>query len=132
MTPTTEPMTYTAIYKRDPDDDAWLVHIEDVAGCHTYGRTLAQARERIREALALFVDDAHTVEIVDDIHIPKDAKAILARANRARAKVAEAQEVASSMTREAVIALRAAGLTVRDIGDLLGVSHQRVSKLMAE
>ncbi len=124
-------MTYTAIYKRDPDDDAWLVHIDGVAGCHTYGRSLAQARERIREALGLFVDGADTVEILDDVRITKEAKATIMRAKRAREKAAEAQDASSSALREAVSRLRSGGLTVRDVGDLLGVSHQHVAKLAA-
>ena len=125
-------MTYTAIYKRDTDGDAWLVHIQGVAGCHTYGRTLAQARERIREALGLFIEDAESVEILDDIEIAKTTKATIARARRARDKAAEAQEAASSAMREAIARLRGAGLTVRDVGDLLGLSHQRVAKIASD
>jgi predicted RNase H-like HicB family nuclease len=125
-------MTYTAIYKRDPDDDAWLVHIHEVAGCHTYGRTLAQARERIREALGLFAEDADTVEIIEDVDIARTAKATIARARRAREKAAEAQEAASSAVREAIARLRGEGLTLRDVGDLLGLSHQRVAKIASD
>lgn len=125
-------MTYTAIYKRDTDDDAWLVHIGEVAGCHTYGRTLAQARERIREALGLFVDDAESAEIVDHIEIAKTVKATIARARRARDEATKAQEAASKAMREAIARLRGAGLTVRDVGDLLGLSHQRVAKIASE
>lgn len=45
-------MAFTAIYERDPGGDAWLVRIEGIDGCHTYGRTRPQAGARIREALA--------------------------------------------------------------------------------
>ena len=32
--------TYVAIYERDAQDDAWNVHIDGLAGCQTYGRSL--------------------------------------------------------------------------------------------
>ena len=44
--------TYTAVYEHDSADDAWLVHIDGIDGCQTYGRSLRQAQARIREALA--------------------------------------------------------------------------------
>jgi predicted RNase H-like HicB family nuclease len=56
-------MTYTAIYKLDTDGSHWLVHIDGIPGCHTYGRTREEARTRIREALALYVADADTAQI---------------------------------------------------------------------
>jgi predicted RNase H-like HicB family nuclease len=122
-------MTYTAIYKRDPDDDAWLVHIKDVEGCYTFGRTLPQARERIRDCLGLFDDHHETVEIVDEVLFDLPAKKAMQRATRAKAKAEAAQEEASAAMRAAVAVMREAGLKVRDVGHLLGVSHQRVSKL---
>ena len=47
---------FVAIYERDREADAWLVHIDGIEACHTYGRTLHQAGERIDEALALWLD----------------------------------------------------------------------------
>lgn len=49
--------TYRAIYDRDPMDDAWLVRIDGIDGCHTYGRTKQEASQRIEEALALWLDE---------------------------------------------------------------------------
>src|SRR4051812_15018993 len=34
----TRTKTYVAVYERDSESDAWLVHIKGIAGCHTYGR----------------------------------------------------------------------------------------------
>ena len=50
------PSAFTALYERDTESDAWLVRIEGIDGCHTYGRTRTEAEERIREALALWLD----------------------------------------------------------------------------
>ena len=46
------------------------VEIPEVAGCYTYGRTIAQARARIREALSLYAQHAEDATIVDDIRLP--------------------------------------------------------------
>src|SRR5687767_2512437 len=46
--------SYRVTYERDPAG-WWVAAVREVPGCHTQGRTLAQARRRIREALGLFV-----------------------------------------------------------------------------
>ena len=50
------PPAFTAVYERDGESDAWLVHVEGIDGCHSYGRTRTEAEQRIREALALLLD----------------------------------------------------------------------------
>ena len=50
------PTAFIARYGRDTESDAWLVRIEGIDGCHTYGRTRREAEERIREALALWLN----------------------------------------------------------------------------
>lgn len=76
-------MTYRAVYEREPNG-RWTVEIPQVRGCHTYGRTIEQARDRIREALDLFVKDADTAEIVDDVRLPASVKAGIQRARQLR------------------------------------------------
>ena len=58
-------MRYTVTYERDEGPRWRVASVREVAGCHTQGRTVAEARRRIREALDLWVDDAETAEIVD-------------------------------------------------------------------
>src|SRR6266705_6891072 len=67
---------YTAILERD-ESGSWLARIPSVRGCHTHGRTLEQARRRLREALGLWVDDADTAELVEDIRLPARVLAAL-------------------------------------------------------
>ena len=67
--------TYVAVYERDPEDDAWNVHIQDLDGCQTYGRSLRQAQARIREALGLWLDrDPQQLVIRDEL--PADLSAV--------------------------------------------------------
>ena len=121
-------MTYRAVYEREPDR-RWTVRIPDVPGCHSYGRTIAQARERIREALGLFVDNADDVEIEDDVRLPKSVHRQVQVAKRLREKVANDQREMIAAQRKAVIAVRELKLGHRDAGQLLGVSFQRIHQL---
>ena len=56
----------------------------------------------------------------------------LRRADELRTRAAQAQSQAANEYRAAAHDLQAAGLTVRDIGKALHVSHQRVSQLLDE
>lgn len=121
-------MTYRAVYEREPDG-RWTVEIPQVRGCHTYGRTIEQARERIREALDLFVKDADTAEIDDDVKLPAAVKAGIQRARRLREKVNRDERLMTAAQAKAVMAMRKLKLGHRDAGRLLGLSHQRVQQL---
>jgi predicted RNase H-like HicB family nuclease len=56
--------TYKIDYVRD-ESEWWVASIREVPGCHSQGRTIDEARRRVREALALFVDDAKSATLVD-------------------------------------------------------------------
>jgi predicted RNase H-like HicB family nuclease len=76
--------SYRVVYERD-ESGWWVASVRGVRGCHTQGRTVDEARRRIREALALFVDDARKAAIVDDVKLPSAAtKAIRAYASLRR------------------------------------------------
>ncbi len=119
---------YRAVYEREPDG-RWTVEIPQVRGCHTYGRTIDQARERIREALELFVKDAQTAEIVDDVKLPARLMAEVKRARRLREKVSRDAQLMTAAQAKVVKAMRKMKLGHRDAGRLLGLSHQRVQQL---
>jgi predicted RNase H-like HicB family nuclease len=125
-------MRYTVTYERD-ETGWWFASVSKLRGCHTQGRTITQARGRIREALAAVLDDdeaAASAELVDDVRIPVPARKSLERALAARAQAEEEQAKAASATAAAVRALvERLGLSVRDAAELLGVSHQRVHQL---
>ena len=48
--------SFRAVYEHDAADDSWLVRVEGLDGCHTYGRTKLEAAARIEEALAAWLD----------------------------------------------------------------------------
>jgi predicted RNase H-like HicB family nuclease len=120
---------YRVILERD-ETGAWIANVATVPGCHTYGRSLVEARRRAREALALWVDNAEQAELIDDVRLPTEAVAAIRRSVSAREKLAHARDLAGSATTDAARRLVDAGLGVRDAAYLLGLSHQRVQQLL--
>jgi predicted RNase H-like HicB family nuclease len=122
---------YTVTYERD-ESGWWVAQVREVSAAITQGRTVAQARTRIREALALVIGDkeAEAAKLVDDVRLPARVKRSLARVAAARRKAAAAQAASVQATGEAVrILAKDLGLSVRDVGELVGLSHQRVHQL---
>jgi len=121
--------SYTVTYKRDAAG-LWVASVRGVRGCHTQGRTIRQARERIREALGLFVKGAERARLVDNVLLPADLRRLLVRQRAARARAEHEHSRAQTATRETARRLTSARLSVRDAGELLGLSHQRVQQLL--
>jgi predicted RNase H-like HicB family nuclease len=119
-----------AIFERD-ESGAWIVRIPEIRGCHSYGRSLDEARRRIREALGLWIDHAEDVELDEEIRLPAAARTALRRAKLARARADREHDVAQRETqRSARALLEDMGIGMRDAGELLGISHQRVQQLV--
>lgn len=120
---------YTVRYTRDAAG-WWVASVPKVRGCHTQGRTLEEARRRIREALGLAVANADAAVLVDDVRLPREIRRTMAQSRTARTRAERAQQDAKAATTAAVRLLRRRlKMTVRDAGALLGLSHQRVHQL---
>lgn len=126
----TRTKNYVAVYERDPESDAWLVHIKGIDGCRTYGRTLRQAEARILEALALWLDREPDGLVVTP-EWPQDLVEIAAEVWQARDVAAATAQQAGATTAKAAKRLDRMGLSRRDAADVLGISHQRVQQLLA-
>lgn len=121
---------YYVILDRD-EAGWWIATVRGVRGCHTQGKSIQQARERIREALGLFVDDPDRVELVERMKLPREARQLVVRTRAARQRAATAATDAQGSTKRAVEFLtKRLHLSVRDAGELVGVSHQRVQQLL--
>ncbi len=120
---------YTAILERD-ESGSWLARIPSIRGCHTHGRTLEQARTRLREALGLWIDRPEDAVIEEVIRLPADLRTAIKRSRRTRERAEREQENAQAQTRAAAEALVGKGVSLRDAGELLGLSHQRVQQLV--
>ena len=118
-------------YARD-EGGWWIARVRGVSGVHSNGRTIAEARRRVREALALAVGDtaAEKADLVDNVQLPASLRSRIKGYRRVRAAEQKARNEALDVARILAPALvRNLGLSVRDVGELLGLSHQRVHQL---
>jgi predicted RNase H-like HicB family nuclease len=82
--------TYTVVYERD--GAMWTASVPALDGCSTQGRTIAQTRERIREAISLFDDRANKAVLEDDIRLPKNLASKLRKVLAEKKKIDAASE----------------------------------------
>lgn len=128
----TETWRYRATYTFD--GRAWIVEFRD-PDIATFGRTLASAKAHARSALAVYLEvpdlAAAGVEIDDDVALPAASAKVgdLVRM-RDESETLRAQVVAE--TRRVAAVLRRAGLSTRDVGEILGISGSRVAQIERE
>ena len=115
-------------YRRGKDG-WWRASVRGLR-CRSRARTLRKARLQLRERLAPLVEDAFTIDFVEDVKLPGDARKLLVRAWAARRKAREAARQSKEAARAALQALRALRVDVRDAGDLLGLSQARVQRVL--
>jgi predicted RNase H-like HicB family nuclease len=127
---------FRAVFEPNPNG-WWTVSLPDVDGCISEGKSLSEARKQIRGALAVCGDVlpnaesiAEDVELDEDIRLPKGAATAVTEALTARERADKAELTARRATREAIELLTALGLSRRDVGELLGMSGQRVQQLV--
>jgi predicted RNase H-like HicB family nuclease len=126
-----EMKSYTVTYERD-ENGLWVAEIQSVQGCFTQGRTIEQARERIREALGLFIGEkAKSAALQDDVKLPAQLTKRLEAARKARSRAEVEAQQAAEKSREVALALTSEGLSLRDVGTLLGITRQGAHKLTA-
>ena len=121
----------------EPEEGGWHVFIPSIQGCRTSGRSLAEARRNIREALDANVGvnpDAVGIVAADavfdeDVRLPVPLRAALKRYEKARGK-AEAEAVNLKAAQNDVARALSKALSLRDAGELIGLSHQGVRNLL--
>lgn len=130
--------TFFVHYSRD-DNDTWLAEVfrnPDVGervGVASHGRTLQSAEANVREALALFldIDDEQSLTLLPRHELGRDIEVAIAnvssKRDAARQEEADAIKATADVARTLVNKL---GLSLRDAGQLLGFSHQRIQQLL--
>ena len=122
---------YRVTFERD-ESGAWIARVVGLRGCHTHGRTLEQARRRVREALALWAEDADTAELEEEICLPAPARAAIRESKDARHTADRQRRSAQVATAEAArLLVEELELGLRDAGELLDLSYQRVQQLVS-
>lgn len=121
---------YTAHVRRD--GRWWMVEVPQIDGL-TQARRLGEAGLMARELVAITLDipvDEVEVEVVVSTIGDVDVMAALERIEEKRAEAARIERQATDGTRALASALRGEGVALRDIGTVLGVSHQRIDQIL--
>ncbi len=122
--------TYTARCQRS--QGWWAIRVPEVRGAFSQARRLGDVEPMVRDVVALALEaPADSFDIRMEVTLPEPSQHTLERAIELRR---EAQLAAASAARATVEAVRSMverdGLTIREAGQLLGLSHQRVAQLM--
>ncbi len=108
----------------------WVLQAVEAPGAISQVKRLSQANE-IREAVAFVTGEKEdAIEIEVQPVMPTAAASELADADKARELSRHYNAVSAAKSRSAVLALKAAGLALDDIGAVLHISKQRVSQLL--
>jgi predicted RNase H-like HicB family nuclease len=130
MTTTTARRTYRATAERD--GRSWLVRVPELTGVFAQARRLEFAETAISEVIGLMLDvpeDSFDVE-VEPALAPDDAR-IIGELRHTRRELDRLQVGYSGLARSAATTLQRRGMPIRDIADLMDVSHQRVAQILA-
>jgi hypothetical protein len=123
-------MTRRYVVTVERSGDWWNLTFPDVAFVYAQTRRLDQVESTGRRALAAKLDlspDDLDVEI--QLRLPGDLEQARATVNERRQVADVAQRDATDATRGLARSLALQGYSVRDIGELIGISPQRVSQL---
>jgi predicted transcriptional regulator/predicted RNase H-like HicB family nuclease len=124
--------TYTVPATRN---DGWWVINADVPGAIVWSqaRRLEQVEPMAREAIALTLDaspDSFIVNVV--VEIPQEIRLQVDAAKRLAELSDEFQSLTAELRRQIATDLQKSGYTARDSGELIGISSQRISQMLAE
>lgn len=116
------------------DSKWWMVSIPEINGL-TQARRLSEATDMAREYIAASqgvpLDTVSVTLSFAPIGEVDDVAERVASIVEERTKAAELERAASQHSKELARTLTAADVPVRDIGAILGVSHQRAHQLIS-
>ena len=119
-------------YNITQEDGLWVIHIPEL-GLVTQAEHLRDTDRMATSIISLHLKVGSASILVRRSNIfglPKGAAEAISEAVEARGRWNAAQEVATEVTLKAVHRLRDCGVSLRDTGYLLGLSHQRVAQLL--
>jgi hypothetical protein len=118
---------YTALVSRD--GRFWHVEVPEIDRV-TQARNLNEVDLMARDLVAIMTGvEPDSFELDVRVQLPDSVQAHLSEVERARDAEAEARSHAATELRAAAAELKNAGLSVRELGSVLGISYQRASQL---
>ena len=122
--------TYQAEIERD--GRFWRVRVPDIDRS-TQARSLSEAEVMVRDLIAIMTDVPQNSFAVDmKIILPEDVQLELDQSQVLREQAKQSQAEAARLARDAAHRLHVLGLSLRDIGQALGVTFQRAKQLVDE
>lgn len=114
--------------------DWWAITVPDLRGVFSQAKRLNRVEATAREAIAMMLDIGESEVGPIDVQVqpPDEVVGLLDELHHSVSVAEEASAAATRARREAAKLLSDAGLPMRDIGQLLGISHQRVSQILAQ
>jgi predicted RNase H-like HicB family nuclease len=112
----------------------WAIRVADLPGVFSQCRRLDQVEQHAREAIALVLDidqgeaGAIDVTVVSPAAITELVQSVRQADDTAR----HAAEAAAHTRKRAARTLVDQGYPLRDVGQLIGISHQRVSQILTD
>jgi hypothetical protein len=122
---------YTVVCERT--GDWWVVQAEPAPNRRviTQVRRLGKVEPMARDAIALLLEVAQdSFDLAIDLRLPVPIRQLLDRAAELRKEAMLASEAAGRAMADAAGALLGSGLTMREAGQVLGLSHQRVLQIV--
>jgi hypothetical protein len=119
---------HRVVYRRNAAGD-WVASVPGRRRLRGEGRTLRQARQRLRAALARMVEDPFEIDFVEDVRLPPPARALLVAHWKARRRLERESELSDLTSARALSALLGLRLNIKDVGDLLGLSPLKLVRL---
>lgn len=119
---------HRVVYRLDAQKK-WVASVKGIRRCQGRGKTLRQARQQLRAALARRVDDPYAIDFAEDVRLPKPARALLVAHWRSKRLADLAAARSTEASRLALLALLALGIKVKDAADLLGIPPLKLQKL---
>jgi hypothetical protein len=119
---------HRVVYRRKAGGE-WVATVPGRRRLRGEGKTLRQARQRLRASLARVVEDPFEIDFVEDVRLPPPARGTLVAHWKARRRLERETELADLAATKALAALLALKLNLKDVGDLLGLPPLRLLRL---
>ena len=123
---------YTVLFRR-LESGEWTARVKELNGCHTMASSIELARNKIRRLLKQLDEQAVFATLVDEIALPVAIQDEVLHLRTRRQSHEEEALIIQNQTLKAAKCLQFDyGYSLRDIGAILGISHQRVQQLLAQ
>lgn len=107
----------------------WFIEIPEINGA-TQARSINEIEVMVRDYITIMTGDTE-IDLDIELLLPEDTATHLQKSTDLRNEAKELMSESSAEYSKAVKSLKSRGLTIREIGKLLGISHQRAHQLLS-